>query len=280
MAQPQNNNRPKASEIANEALEALGSKLGRVGSEKSARVLVAWCWKRGIKSSAFVNTIALALKILVHSLPSDSLQAALEGAVEGIETRVETELDLLRRLPDDAARNAAIAEALGEAKPTDPHKGHDAGHGSHTTTSTAQARDEKTVMGYITRLPANKRQQAMDFWKAFKGGAPKVAGLIEQCQARDGFLGCLFERVFAFWDDQEFMAEAVRQLLGDELKAMKAEKDHKPIARMQHAIGSVFQALEDGMNAVGVPQIHDNNHDNNHTTDEDNLADAWEFLKR
>lgn len=284
MANDRSNNKPKASDVASEALEALGKNLAKAGTEKSARVLVAWCWRKGIKSSGFVNAIALALKILIHSLPSDRNQAALEGAVEGIEQRVETELEFLRRQPDDAARNAVIAEALGEPAPTNHAHGGDSHHGSHggnahahTTSSSGAAKDAKTLMGYISRLPGNKRQQAIDFFRAFSAGAPKTFQLIEQFQARDGFLERLFHRVETFWDDEEFLAMAIKDLLGEEIKGIQHEKDNKPVARVQRALGTAFQQLEDGLTFVGVPKIghgHDE-HDHNPTPVTPGHGENW-----
>lgn len=268
--------------VAKELFEGAGDNLTE--KSKFQSYAAAFLYKKmGRGAFPLVRTLEVTLAAAAHKLGGRYAGILAEGILDGIGDSVRVELNRLKDLPE-AERAAHIKSVLSGSDPhasaADPHHGHGATtHHVPAAASGAAAKDAKTLMGYITRLPSDKRKKAMDFWRAFRAEAPRVFALIEQYQAREGFLERLFERIEAFWDDQEFMAEAVKELMGEEFKAIQDEKNHKPVARLRHAIGSVFGALEDGLTAAGVPQIHDDNN-HNHTTAEDDLTGGWEFLKR
>jgi hypothetical protein len=234
--------------------------------------------KLGRGAFGVIRTLEVTLTAAAHKLGGRYAGIIAEGILDGVGDAVRLELNRLKDLPE-AERAAHIKTVLsggGHHAPADPHHGHGAtahaAHGTHhapAAGSTAAAKDAKTLMGYITRLPPDKRAKAIEFWRAFREEAPRVFALILECQAREGFLERLFERIDAFWEDQEFMAEAVKDLMGEELGAIQAEKDHKPVAKLKKAIGGVFGALEEGLTGMGVPERHaqinhghnDHNHD-------------------
>lgn len=275
--------------LLNEGIESLGDNLGEAAVPKLMRRIAAGLYRAGIRNAAGLGLAVVTIKAAIKTRTwKPNVKAFLEGLVEGLEDGLKFEFRRFREIEQDQGKDALRKEIGKILAPrdadhgrADPHVGHGTDHGKVTPVSTAAARDAKTIMGFITRLPSDKRRKAMDFWRAFRAEAPNVFALIEQCQTRDGFLERLFERIDAYWDDQDFMAEAVKDLLGEELKAIEIEKSHKPVARLRHVIGGVFGALEDGLTAMGVPersQITHAHNDDNHPVGS-GFGDDWGNLQ-
>lgn len=259
--------------LLNEGVESLGDNLSDDASQGFMRRIAARLWRSGIRSSGAMTGAVVAIKAAIKTRNwSPNAKAFLEGVAEGLEDSLRYQMRRFREIEQDQGPDALKKEldkALGSSHGArEAHAEHGNDHGAHGTTthagpSTGAAKDAKTLIGYITRLPPNKRQLGVEFYLAFEE-LPKVLALIEQCQAREGFLDRLFERVAAFSDNRNFLMLSVKKLLGDELAAIKHEQDHKPMARLKHAAHEVFGALEAGMDTVGVPKIgHGHGHDHN-----------------